>query len=58
MGIITWIKCAKVRRKARKEIKAAKKAATDNRQGQRALARKIESIRREENRRLDALTNR
>ena len=45
MGIITWIKCAKVRRKARKEIKAAKKAAVDNRQGQRALARKIEKIR-------------
>lgn len=58
MGIIAWIKRAKVRRKARKEIKTAKKAAVDNRQGQRALARKIEKIRREESRRLDALTNR
>lgn len=45
MGIIRWFKREKIRRRARKEIRTARAAAPPTRQGQRDLARKIESIR-------------
>ena len=45
MGIIKWFRREKIRRGARKEIKQARESAPGTRQGQRALARKIEKIR-------------
>ena len=50
MGIIKWFKCEKIRRRARKEIREARRRAPPSRQGQRELARKIEDIRRRMNR--------
>lgn len=50
MGIIKWFKREKIRRRAKKEIQKARAAAPPTRQGQRALARKIEDIRRKMNR--------
>ena len=44
MGLIKWLRREKIRRGARKEIKQAREAAPVTRQGQRALARKIEKI--------------
>lgn len=45
MGIIKWFKREKIRRRARKEIAAARRRAPPTRQGQRDLARRIENIR-------------
>lgn len=50
MGIIKWLKREKIRRRAKKEIRLARAAAPPTRQGQRALARKIEDIRTRMNR--------
>lgn len=50
MGIMGWFRREKIRRRAQKEIRAARAAAPPTRQGQRALARKIEDIRRRMNR--------
>ena len=50
MGIINWFKAEKIRRRAQKEIRAARAAAPPTRQGRRALARKTEDIRRRMNR--------
>ena len=50
MGIYEWLEREKIRRRARKEIRAARAAAPPTRQGQRYLARKIEDIRRRMNR--------
>ena len=50
MGIIKWFKREKIRRRARREIRAARAAAPPTRQGERELARKIEDIRRRMNR--------
>lgn len=50
MSIIKWFKREKIRRRARKEIRAAKKRAPPTRQGQRELARRIETIRTRMNR--------
>ena len=50
MGIIKWFKREKIRRRAHKEIQKARAAAPPTRQGQRALARKIEDIRTRMNR--------
>ena len=50
MGIIKWFKREKIRRRARREIRAARAAAPQTRQGQRDLARKIEDIRTRMNR--------
>lgn len=50
MGIIKWFKREKIRRRARKEIRAARQKAPPTRQGQRELARKIEDIRTRMNR--------
>lgn len=53
MGLIKWFRREKIRRRARKEIKHAREAAPGTRQGQRALARKIEKIRAKANREID-----
>lgn len=53
MGLIKWFRREKIRRGARKEIKQAREAANATRQGQRALARKIEKIRAKANREID-----
>lgn len=53
MGLIKWFRREKIRRGARKEIKQAREAAPDTRQGQRALARKTEKIRARMNREID-----
>ena len=45
MGFIKWFRREKIRRGAQKEIKQARESAPGTRQGQRALARKIEKIR-------------
>lgn len=45
MGLIRWFKREKIRRRARKEIRDARRRAPPTRQGQRALARKTEDIR-------------
>lgn len=50
MGIIKWFKREKIRRRAKKEIRAARAVAPPTRQGQRDLARKIEEIRTRMNR--------
>lgn len=50
MGIIKWFKREKIRRSAKKEIRAARAAAPPTKQGQRDLARKIEEIRTRMNR--------
>lgn len=50
MGIIKWFKREKIRRRARKEIREARRRAPPTRQGQRALARKIQDIRQKMNR--------
>lgn len=50
MGIFEWFEREKIRRRARKEIRAARAAAPPTRQGQRHLSRKIEDIRRRMNR--------
>ena len=48
MGLIRWLKKERIRRKARKEIRAYKEAAADTRQGRRQLTRQIEYVRRRE----------
>nr|DAG61920.1 MAG TPA: hypothetical protein [Caudoviricetes sp.] len=53
MGLIKWFRREKIRRGARKEIKHAREAAPGTRQGQRALARKIEEIRTRTNKEID-----
>lgn len=50
MGVIKWFKREKIRRRARKEIREARRRAPPTRQGQRALARKIQDIRQKMNR--------
>lgn len=50
MKIIKWLKSEKIRRRARKEIREARRRAPPTRQGQRELARKTEDIRRRMNR--------
>lgn len=50
MGLIKWFKCEKIRRRASSEIDVARANAPPTRQGQRALARRIEDIRRNMNR--------
>lgn len=50
MGLIRWLKREKIRRRARKEIRDARRRAPPTRQGQRELARKIEDIRTRMNR--------
>lgn len=51
MGLIKWFRREKIRRGARKEN--AREAAPGTRQGQRALARKIEKIKAKANREID-----
>lgn len=53
MGLIKWLRREKIRRGARKEIKHVREAAPGTRQGQRALARKIEKIRAKANKEID-----
>lgn len=53
MGLIKWFRREKIRREARKEIKHARETAPGTRQGQRALARKIEKIRARTNKEID-----
>ena len=53
MGLIKWFRREKIRRGARKEIKHARETAPGTRQGQRALARKIEKIRARTNKEID-----
>lgn len=53
MGLIKWFRRERIRRRARKEIKQAREAAPGTRQGQRALARKIEKIRAKANKEID-----
>lgn len=53
MGLIKWFRREKIRRGARKEIKHARESAAGTRQGQRALARKIEKIRARTNKEID-----
>lgn len=53
MGLIKWFRRENIRRGARKEIKQAREAAPGTRQGQRALARKIEKIRAKANKKID-----
>ena len=48
MGLLRWLKKEKIRRRARKEIRAYREAASETRQGQRQLARQIEGVRRRE----------
>lgn len=50
MGVIKWFKREKIRRRARKEIREARRRAPPTRQGQRELARKIQDIRQKMNR--------
>lgn len=50
MGLIRWFKREKIRSRARKEIRAARRRAPPTKQGQRALARKIVKIRTRMNR--------
>lgn len=50
MGLIKWFKCEKIRRRASREIDVARANAPPTRQGQRALAYRIEDIRRKMNR--------
>lgn len=50
MGIIGWFKREKIRSRARKEIREARRRAPPTRQGKRELARRIEDIRRKMNR--------
>lgn len=50
MGRIKWLKCEKIRRRARREIDVARANAPPTREGQRALAHRIEDIRRKMNR--------
>lgn len=50
MRLIKWLKCEKIRRRANREIDAARANAPPTRQGQRTLARRIEDIRRKMNR--------
>ena len=45
MGLIRWLKREKIRRRARKEIRDARRRAPPTRQGRRELARTIEDIR-------------
>lgn len=45
MELIRWFKRERIRSRARKEIRAARALAPPTRQGERALARKIEDIR-------------
>lgn len=52
MGIIKWFKRERIRSRARKEIRAARAAAPPTRQGQRFLARKIETIREKMNKKI------
>lgn len=49
MGLIRWIMREKIRRRAKKEIRAARAQAPPTRQGERHLARRIETIRRRMN---------
>lgn len=53
MGLIKWFRREKIHRGARKEIKQAREATTGTRQGQRALARKVEKIRAKANKEID-----
>lgn len=53
MGLIKWFRREKIRRRARKEIKQERESAIGTRQGQRALARKIEKIRAKANKEID-----
>ena len=53
MGLIKWLKREKIRHRARKEIRAARALAPPTRQGQRALARKIQDIRTRMNREIE-----
>nr|DAW46713.1 MAG TPA: hypothetical protein [Caudoviricetes sp.] len=53
MGLIKWFRREKIRRRAQKEIKQARETAPGTRQGQRALARKIEKIRAKANKEID-----
>lgn len=53
MGLIRWFGREKIRRGARKEIKHARESAPATRQGQRAMARKIEKIRARMNKEID-----
>lgn len=53
MGIIRWIKRERIRSRALKEIRAARAAAPPTRQGDRELARKIESIRTRMNKEME-----
>lgn len=53
MRLIKWFRREKIRRGALKEIKQAREAANATRQGQRALARKIEKIRAKANKEID-----
>lgn len=50
MGIIKWFKRERIRRRVCKEIREARRRAPPTRQGQRDLARRIESIRTRMNR--------
>lgn len=53
MGLIKWFRREKIRRGAQKEIKQARETAPGTRQGQRALARKIEKIRAKANKEIE-----
>lgn len=53
MELIRWFKREKIRRRARKEIRDARRRAPPTRQGQRALARKIQDIRTRMNREIE-----
>ena len=50
MGIIRWFKRERIRARARREIREARRRAPPTREGQRALARKIEDVRTRMNR--------
>lgn len=45
MGLIKWMRREKIRRRADKEIRAVRRRAPPTRQGQRALACRIQDIR-------------
>ena len=45
MGAIRWFERERIRARAKREIRAAKRRAPPTRQGQRDLARRIETIR-------------
>lgn len=53
MGLIRWFKRERIRCRARQEIRAARRRAPPTRQGQRALARKIQEIRTRMNREIE-----